>query len=343
MRLTNEGPRSGGKTIQAENRLPWPIVAIDPETGKLLEIFWAAPKRQSKLPQLSDNHHCRAWSGQAIIKICVTGRTMRRLDTRPRRWGMAVFRLNIPNRFSQTSAALFLCFFFVVGAQRGLGQCDGCTTSPAARVLGVHNDGGRGCAGCHASHSGSLDPAAKSENIALWGSVTTPSYGSDAIVGDPEYYVQVAPARVASPEDDVAGILLCLSCHDGNVTPQTMMPSQSYSSKVGLLNFGRKPIPTLLGEDPLASEYSFEHPLGAEATVTLGNGLGFANGVFSVKSGSPYAHFMENYGLPLMVPGTRSFSFGVNGEGQPISSLHHLPQPARHVCVFLDPDQSHSR
>ncbi len=230
---------------------------------------------------------------------------------------MAVFRLNIPNRFSQTSAALFLCFFFVVGAQRGLGQCDGCTTSPAARVLGVHNDGGRGCAGCHASHSGSLDPAAKSENIALWGSVTTPSYGSDVIVGDPEYYVQVAPARVASPEDDVAGILLCLSCHDGNVTPQTMMPSQSYSSKVGLLNFGREPIPTLLGEDPLASEYSFEHPLGAEATVTLGNGLGFANGVFSVKSGSPYAHFMENYGLPLMVPGTRSFSFGVNGEGQP--------------------------
>jgi len=243
---------------------------------------------------------------------------MRWLNTGSRGFGLAPSLLNTRLRFLSFPATFLLFFFFVVAAQRGFGQCDGCYSSPAARVLGVHNDGGRGCAGCHTSHSGSLDPAAQSENIGLWGSSTVPSYGSDVIVGDTAHYVRVATTRFVSPEDDVAGILLCLSCHDGNVTPQTMMPSQSYSSKVGLLaSPGRQPIPTLLGEGPLAGEYSFEHPLGSDATVALDNGLGFAKGVFSVKSGSPYAHFMENYGLPLMVPGTRSFSFGVNAAGQP--------------------------
>jgi hypothetical protein len=37
--LTNEGPRFGGKTVQAENRLPLFIVVIRFEPGKLLEIF----------------------------------------------------------------------------------------------------------------------------------------------------------------------------------------------------------------------------------------------------------------------------------------------------------------
>src|ERR1700679_2753216 len=39
IRLTNEGPRFGGKTLQAENRLPLLIVVIRSEPGKLLEIF----------------------------------------------------------------------------------------------------------------------------------------------------------------------------------------------------------------------------------------------------------------------------------------------------------------
>jgi hypothetical protein len=234
-----------------------------------------------------------------------------------RRLGLAVSYLNISRRFSRTSAPLVLCLFFAVAVQHGLGQCDGCVNSPEARVLGVHNDG-------------AVDvPAVTPPTAVLWtrqpslrtsrygGSATAPVYGLEVIVGAPECYVRVAPAKVASAGGDVTGILLRLSCHDGNVTPQTMMPSQSYSNKVGLLNFGRQPIPTLLGDGPLASEYSFEHPLGADATVSLGNGLGFAKGMFSVVPGSPYAHFMENYGLPLMVPGTRSFSFGVNAEGQP--------------------------
>lgn len=234
-----------------------------------------------------------------------------------RRLGLAVSYLNISRRFSRTSATLVRCLFFAVAVQHGLGQCDGCVNSPEARVLGVHNDGGRGCAGCHASHSGSLDPAAESENVALWGSATAPAYGLEVIVGAPGYYVRVAAAKVASAGGDVTGILLCLSCRDGNVTPpdhdaEPVLFEQGWTSELR-----QAAIPTLLGDGPLASEYSFEHPLGADATVSLGNGLGFAKGMFSVVPGSPYAHFMENYGLPLMVAGTRPFSFGVNAEGQP--------------------------
>jgi len=229
------------------------------------------------------------------------------------------------------SPKISLAFFLLVlgAAQYSFAQCDGCTSpATAPDVLGVHNGSGRGCVGCHTPHSGSLvthegvseqGGAAEAESLVLWGQNASPSYGSTVGFGDTENYVEVPAARVASPTQDVAGVLLCLSCHDGNITPQNMMSGQSYERKIGLLLYpARKPIPTLLGDGSLASDYALDHPLGADATIPLGDGLAFNNGAFSVTPGSPYARFMANYGLPTLAPGKRFTPYGgVDGAGKP--------------------------
>jgi len=221
-------------------------------------------------------------------------------------------------------AATVLLLLIVAAAQYGFAQCDGCTVPAAANILGVHNDSGRGCTGCHAPHSGPLDSeqgggAAEAKSIALWGQNASPSYGPTVLFGDTENYVEVPPAHVASPSEEVIGILLCLSCHDGNLTAHNMMSSQSYARKMGLLrNPGRQPIPNLLaGDGSPASDSFIDHPFGADATIPLSDGLVFTNGVFSVIPGSPYARFVANYGLPALAAGNRSMPYGVNRAGKP--------------------------
>jgi hypothetical protein len=231
--------------------------------------------------------------------------------------------------------AAALVLFIVVATQCGWAQCDGCAYSPAADILGVHNDGGRGCAGCHVPHSGAQAEATQA-GIPLWGQNATPSYGPTVRFGDSGNYVEVAPARVASTDQDIIGVLLCLSCHDGNLTPLTMMPSQSYARKVGFFrNLGRQPIPTFLDGD-----YAIDHPLGTDATITLSDGLVFTNGVFSVIPGSPYARFVANYGLPALAPGRRSMAYGVNGAGQPYllcTTCHNQHTMSAYSSTVLSP------
>ncbi len=194
-----------------------------------------------------------------------------------------------------------------------LAQCTDCSSASAANVLGVHGASGRGCSACHAAHSASLDAGVpEAMTIPLWGLNIAPSYGTTVLLGDPDHYVEVPSAYVTSPSEEVIGVLLCLSCHDGNLTPQTMMPSQSYSRRIGLLGTpGRQAIPSFL------NDAAFEHPLGADATITLSDGLVFSNGAFSVVPGTPYARFVENYGLPVLAMGKRTVPFGVNQQGQP--------------------------
>ena len=90
-------------------------------------------------------------------------------------------------------------------------------------------------------------------------------------------YTEVLPATIASGSQEVGGILLCLSCHDGNVTPSNMMINQSYEQTIGLLTntaYGSSKIPTLLGNDgTTAGNYTNDHPVGQLATISTGNGL----------------------------------------------------------------------
>src|SRR6516225_5065426 len=90
-------------------------------------------------------------------------------------------------------------------------------------VLGAHNNGGRGCAGCHAPHSGSFGSghagAADSGSYALWGQDASPLYGQTILFGDSGSFAEVLPSTIQTGSQEGGGILLCLSCHDGNLTP----------------------------------------------------------------------------------------------------------------------------
>jgi hypothetical protein len=203
------------------------------------------------------------------------------------------------------------------------------TASSTVDVLGAHNNNGRGCAGCHAPHSGSFGSGnnvsagqVDAGNFALWGQDASPLYGATLKFGDSGKYVEVLPANLTTGTADVGGIMLCLSCHDGNVTSKNMMSNQSYEQKIGLLTntaYGSKLIPTLLGNDgTTAGNYSNDHPVGQNTTISTGTfGLVSTVGVLSVTGGTPYAQFVANYGWPSLAPGKWSAPTGINGAGQP--------------------------
>ena len=75
----------------------------------------------------------------------------------------------------------------------------------------------------------------------------------------------------AAQEQELTGIVMCLSCHDGNLAQGAMMTAQSYEQARGLLPpnlYGPQPIPTLLGADGTgAGNYHNDHPIGPKANL----------------------------------------------------------------------------
>jgi hypothetical protein len=217
--------------------------------------------------------------------------------------------------------AILLSFVCLALAGFAMGQ----SWTSTVDVLGAHNNGGRGCAGCHAPHSGSFGSGhggkADAGSYALWGQDASPLYGATLAFGDNGRFVEVLPAGISSGSEEVGGILLCLSCHDGNVTPTNMMTNHSYEQTIGLLTnagYGSQNIPTLLGSDgTTAGNYTNDHPVGLNATIRSGNGLVWANNTFTVTPGSPFAQFQANYGWPALAPGKWSSPWGINPSGQP--------------------------
>jgi len=217
--------------------------------------------------------------------------------------------------------AILVALFALAGAGLAMGQ----NASSTVDVLGAHNNQGRGCAGCHQPHSGSLGSgqkgAADAGSYALWGQDASPLYGKTIAFGDNGEYVEVLPSTISTGAEEVGGILLCLSCHDGNLTPTNMMQNQAYEQSIGLLTnttYGSGKIPTLLGNDgTTAGNYTNDHPVGLNATVRSGNGLVWANNKFTVTAGTPYAQFVANYGWPALAPGKWSAPTGINPAGQP--------------------------
>ena len=198
--------------------------------------------------------------------------------------------------------------------------------SSTVDVLGAHNNQGRGCAGCHAPHSGSFGSGhgggADAGSYALWGQDASPLYGKTIAFGDSGKYTEVLPSSITSGSTEVGGILLCLSCHDGNVTASNMMTGKSYEQTIGLLTntaYGTQPIPTLLGNDgTTAGNYTNDHPVGQLANIsTTQPGLVWSGTAFSVTAGSPFAQFVANYGWPALAPGKYSNPYGVTAAGKP--------------------------
>ena len=163
----------------------------------------------------------------------------------------------------------------------------GATGITGADKLGAHQNGGRGCVGCHAPHSGArgnggnaatgggavTDP--NTGNYALWGEDLGPLYTKTLGFGDTGGYGITLPSSSAGlnaeQEQVLTGVVMCLSCHDGNLAKGAMMTNQSYEKVQGLLPaglYGPQPIPTLLGNDGTgAGNYQNDHPIGPYANL----------------------------------------------------------------------------
>jgi hypothetical protein len=166
--------------------------------------------------------------------------------------------------------------------------------------LGAHQNGGRGCTGCHAPHSGGkggggnatgnqgVDP--DSGKHALWGQDVTPLLGYSFQSGDQGAWTETLPGSTSSVTTngvttytnngadytvgagaEVTGLLFCLSCHDGNIAKGGMMTNALYEQKINVLPtgvYGPNTIPTLLGNDgSTAGNYNNDHPVGVGANL----------------------------------------------------------------------------
>ncbi len=175
--------------------------------------------------------------------------------------------------------------------------------APTSDVLGAHLNYGRGCAACHAPHSGAWGNGAnKSGDTAsgtsiLWGQDVGNLYGKTIITAGNT--TEVLPASMAAGTPDVNGLLTCLSCHDGNYAQGAMMKNQVFETlpaTYGTFNT----IPTLLGNDGDGKgNYLANHPVGLNATVSCGGQWNWdcteTNGSIAM-TGPNSSQFVKNYG-----------------------------------------------
>jgi len=174
-------------------------------------------------------------------------------------------------------------------------------------VLGAHLNYGRGCAACHAPHSGAWGNGANksgdtvSGQAILWGQDTGNLYGQTiTTAGGTVEVLPTAAEFVADTQPDVKGLLTCLSCHDGNWAEGAMMKDAVYETLPG--TYGKwNTIPTLLGNDgDGAGNYIANHPVGLNATVSCGGQWNWdcteTNGKI-VMNGTNSAQFQKNYGF----------------------------------------------
>jgi len=242
---------------------------------------------------------------------------MRRLSTTRLR----VADFSLPSNFSHISTyAVFVLLFCLLTGSWGYAQNDSFSGPPALDPLGAHGSGGRDCVICHPPHnelpSLRIASAPWIDGKVLWAGAAVPAYGQTLAIGEWGNVVEVAPGGYATVGAETTGVLLCLSCHDGNVTAQNMMAGRSYLQMMGLLpSFRGQAVPSLLEEQQRSNRV--DHPLGLTAMIETGNGLEFSNGVFSVKPNTPYARFVAAYGLPTLAPSMRSNPYGIDAEGRP--------------------------
>jgi hypothetical protein len=185
--------------------------------------------------------------------------------------------------------------------------------SPSTDILGAHLNYGRGCAACHAPHSGAYgngnakkaDPL--SGNVALWGEDVADLFGQTINTGGGSYSETLPTAM--STESEAFGLLTCLSCHDGNLAEGAMMQNKVYEtlpSTYGTYNN----IPTLLGNDGTTQgNYLNDHPVGVNATFgcnSIPTGQTYGESGYNwdctisgatITAGPSMAKFINNYGF----------------------------------------------
>ena len=129
--------------------------------------------------------------------------------------------------------------------------------APLIDVLGAHQNYGRGCAGCHAPHSGAFGEggnaiAGKTVDQytgvnALFGQDMGPLWGqtfdfSDiSATGSANKYLLATAANgdpvgmTAQQYSDMRGAVMCLACHDGAVAKGAMMQNWAFEEQIKAL------------------------------------------------------------------------------------------------------------
>jgi hypothetical protein len=223
------------------------------------------------------------------------------------------------------------------------------SAAPAVDVLGAHNNYGRGCAGCHAPHSGARGNGntttdTQSGMNALFGQDYGALYGQTLNFGDisptatGNKYTLVTPTAgtllqnlTTQQYSDVRGIIMCLACHDGNVAKGAMMQNQAYEQQIGALptSYGAQPIPTLLSNN--GAGYNNDHPVGETALVNAALGTVYSsiyvNGAMTISSAAAstqYSQFITSYGAPALLA-------GAHGAATPLTAAN-LPYVVCTTC-----------
>ncbi|HEY2860963.1 MAG TPA: hypothetical protein VGJ21_21315 [Terracidiphilus sp.] len=182
-------------------------------------------------------------------------------------------------------------------------------TTPTTDVLGAHLNYGRGCAACHAPHSGAAGNGilksgdTGSGNVALWGEDVGNLYGQTIVTGKSEHgsYSETLPGSLTAGTPDVSGVLMCLSCHDGNYATGAMMKNKVYETLPS--SYGSGAIPTLMGADMTGSagNYLNDHPVGNQALVTCGGAYDWDCNISAsgkiLMNGPKSSLFIQNYGF----------------------------------------------
>ena len=113
-------------------------------------------------------------------------------------------------------------------------------------------------------------------------------------------YVDVLPGT-AGTTPDMSGLLMCLSCHDGNYATGAMMKNKVYESLP--ITYGiQNAIPTLLGNDgTTVGNYLNDHPVGLTAAIGCGGQYDWdctisATGKIQM-TGPKSSQFLTNYGF----------------------------------------------
>lgn len=178
--------------------------------------------------------------------------------------------------------------------------------NPTSDVLGAHLNYGRGCAACHAPHSGAHGNGIATTdtgtgNIALWGQDVAPLLGKSITTGQSEHgsYVLALPSSWDQNDPETASTLTCLSCHDGNYATGAMMKNSVYETVPS--TYASNSIPTLLGKDGTTTgNYLNDHPVGDNAIVGCGGTYDWdctidAKG--NIVPGPKMTEFKANYGI----------------------------------------------
>src|SRR4029077_12719564 len=116
-------------------------------------------------------------------------------------------------------------------------------------------------------------------------------------------------------DEEIRGIMMCLSCHDGNIAKGAMMKNKSWEQTWGLLpaGYGTKDIPTLLANDgTTVGNYNNDHPVGKMATLgALGIATRFTVGTCGTApntynclqtADAQYLAFVNHYTAPQVLP-----------------------------------------